>query len=95
MPTPESPCQEKATARKRDLKHTNVSSLDHADIISPIPDTTYTLPGMLSNKASDVSLLRRRAPARYDSGELGSNLYELVREQVQTELEERMSFSTF
>lgn len=70
------------------LKLTNVSSLDHTDVIPPIPNTTYTLLGMFSNKASDVSLLRRGTPACDYGRELGSNLNELVGKQVQTELEE-------
>ena len=81
MPTPETVCQVKATPGKREnLELTNVGSLDHTNVVSSISNTTHTFLGMLADEASDISLLGGRTPARDYGGELGGNLYELVRE---------------
>jgi len=77
----------------KDVELTNVSSLDHADVISSIPDAAYSLLGMFSNKTSDVSLLGRRTPTGDHRRELGSDLDEFVREQVQTELSGPLSLA--
>ena len=81
IPTPEPLCQAKVTTGTREgLKLTNVGGLDHTNVVPSIPNTTYAFLGMFSDKASDVSLLGRRTPARNHGGEFGSDLYELVRE---------------
>ena len=41
------------------IELTNVSSLDHADIVSAIADATYTLLGVFPDKTGDVRLLGR------------------------------------
>ena len=74
------PLSEKAGNRKRGFKHTNVGSLDHADIISSISNTTYSFPGMFPYKACNISFLGRRTPASHYCREFSSNLYEFVRE---------------
>ena len=76
------------------LKLTNVSSLNHTDIVPSITDATHAFLGMFPDKASDISFLGRRTPARDHSREFGSNLDELVREQVQTKLDGWMSIAT-
>ena len=65
---------------------TDIGSLDHAHVVPAIADTANSLFGEISDKTRDVCLLRRRAPARDDSGELGRDLNELVLEQGEAEL---------
>jgi hypothetical protein len=65
---------------------TDIGSLDHAHVVPAIADTANSLFGEISDKTRDVCLLRRRAPARDDSGELGRDLNKLVLEQGEAEL---------
>jgi len=65
---------------EENTKFTDVSSLNHANIVSAVTDATNTFLGIFPNKTSDVSLLGRRTPARNHSGELSSDLDELVLE---------------
>ena len=80
IPTPERCCQTKPVYGERDPGLTNVGSLDHANVVPSVSDTTHTFLGMLPDEASDISLLGRRTSACDYGGELGSNLYELIRE---------------
>ena len=68
-------------------RHTDIRGLDHAHVVTAIADAAHPLPGMLPDEARDVRLLRRRAAARDDGGELRRDLDELVLEQVQAELQ--------
>jgi len=77
-----------------DIKLTNVGSLDHTNVVSPIPNAAHTFLGMFPDESSDISLLGRRTPARDHCGELGSDLDELILEQVQTELDEPISVAS-
>jgi len=63
-----------------EIELTNVSSLDHTDVVSAIADTAYTLLGVFPDKTGDVGLLGRRTPAGNHRGELGRDLDKLVRE---------------
>jgi len=49
---------------------------------------------MFPDEASDISLLGWRTPARDHRGELGSDLDELVPEQVQTDLDGPISVTS-
>lgn len=75
-------------------KLTDVGSLDHANVVSSIPNTAYTFLGMLPDEPGDISLLGRRTSARDHCGELGSDLDKLVLEQVQTELDGPISVAS-
>jgi len=86
IPTPRFRCQLNRETRGEDVELTNVGGLDHTDVISAIADTAYTLLGVFPNKTGNVGLLGRRTPAGDYRREFGSDLDELVREQVQTEL---------
>jgi len=92
IPTPGFHRQIRSKKRREVIRLTNVSSLDHTYVVSSVPNTAYALLGMFSDKTSDISLLGRRTPARNHSGELGSDLDEFVRKQVQTELDSLISF---
>jgi len=76
------------------IELTNVGSLDHTNVVSPIPNTAYTFLGMTPDEAGDISLLGRGTSARDHCGELGSDLDELVLEQVQTELDGPISVAS-
>jgi hypothetical protein len=76
-------------ARDVSIKHgarTDIGSLDHAHVVPAIADTANALFGVIPDKTRDVCLLRRRAPARDDSGELSRYLNKLVLEQGEAEL---------
>jgi hypothetical protein len=69
-----------------DGARTDISSLDHALIVSAIADTANTPFGEIPDKTRDICLLHQRAPARDDSRELGRDLNKLVFEQSEAEL---------
>lgn len=64
--------------------HTNISCLDHADIITTISDTTNSLPSMLSNEPCHICLLRGRTSTSNNSRQLRGNLNKLILEEVKT-----------
>ena len=66
--------------------HTNISGLNHADVVTAIPYTANALLGEFADQASDVSLLCRRASAGNDGRELRRDLNELILEHVETQL---------
>ena len=76
------------------LKLTNVSSLDHTEIVPSITDATYTFLGIFPDNSSDISFLGRRTPASDHSREFGSNLDASVREQGKTKLDGWVSIAT-
>lgn len=57
-----------------DDSDTDISDLNHGDIISPVADTCNPLIGVLLNFLSDDRLLSRTAPADADRGRVFSNL---------------------
>jgi hypothetical protein len=65
--------------------------LDHAHVVPAISDAADALLGEVPDKPGDVCFLRRRAPARDDSGELGRDLNKLVLEQGEAKLREAVS----
>jgi len=79
---------------REDIELTNVGSLNHTDVVSPIPNTAHTFLSMRPDEASDISLLGWRTPARDHCGEFGSDLDELDLEQVQTELDGPISVAS-
>lgn len=94
IPTPKIHCQTRSRKKGKDIKLTNISSLDHTNVISPITDTTYTFLGMFPDKSSNISFLGRRTPARDHCRELCSDLDKLVRKQIQTELDGPISVTS-
>ena len=80
IPTPKVHCQMKPKEEGEDIELTNVGSLDHTNVVSPIPDAAHTFLRMFPDESGDISLLGRRTPARDHCGELGSDLDELVLE---------------
>ena len=74
------------------LIHTDVRSLDHADIVPSVPDTADSLLSVVTDKTGDIGFLRWRASASYDGRELRRDLDELVAEHVETELTSRVSY---
>ena len=58
--------------RWKDVKLTNIGSPDHTDVISPNPNTTYTLLGRFSGETNDICHLGRSTLV-CDYGELGSD----------------------
>ena len=71
---------------KEDEARTDIGGLDHAHVVPAIANTAYALFCEIPDKTRDVCLLRRRAPARDDSGELGRDLNKLILEQGEAEL---------
>ena len=67
---------------------TNIRSLDHAHVIPAISDAANALLGVIPDKPGDVCLLRRRAPACNNGGELRRDFNKLVLEQGQAKLRE-------
>ena len=67
---------------------TNIRSLDHAHVVPAISDAANALLGVVPDKPCDVCLLRWRAAACNNGGELGRDLNKLVLEQGQAELGE-------
>ena len=68
------------------LALTDISRLNHADIITAVTNTAYAFFRIASYQSGNVCLLSWGTPAGHDSGELGRDLNELVFEQVQTQL---------
>jgi len=62
--------------------HTNVRSLDHADVVSTVPDAAHPFLGEGTNEASNICLLRRRTSTGDYSREFRGNFNELILEQV-------------
>lgn len=65
---------------------TNVSSLDHRDVVATVADAAHALLRMCANESSDVGLLRRRAPTSDDGRELRRQLDEVIAEVLDAEL---------
>lgn len=65
---------------------TNVCGLDHADIISSIAYAAHSFLGVMSDEASDIGLLCRRASACNYCRKLCRNLNELVLKEIETQL---------
>jgi hypothetical protein len=68
---------------------TDISSLNHRNIISSISNAANPLLRLLADQTSDIGFLSGRAPAGDDGSELGRELDELVAEMVDAELEKR------
>ena len=84
----------KSGDKGEDIELTNVGSLDHTNVVSPIPNTTHAFLGMFPDEPSDISLLRRRTPACDHCGELCGDFDELILEQIQTELDGPISVTS-
>ena len=68
-------------------QHTNVSGLDHAYVVPTITNAAYALLSITPDEPGDICLLSRRASTRDDCGKFGCNLYELVFEEGEAELQ--------
>ena len=65
-----------------DNTNTDVCSLDHADVVSAVPDAAHSFLGESANEASNIGLLCRRTPTGDYSREFRGNFDELILEQV-------------
>lgn len=57
--------------------NTDISSLNHGDVVASVADTAHTLLGILANQLGDLGFLVRRATTGDDGWELNGNGDEL------------------
>jgi hypothetical protein len=61
--------------------------LNHTNVVTTIPDTTYPLLGELPNEPCNVCFLSRGTSTSDDRRELGGDFDEFVPERIETELQ--------
>lgn len=87
MPSPGEHTSALPVWKRYRLPLTDVSRLDHADVVATVADTAHALFGVSSDETRDVGLLGRRASASDDTREPGREVDELGLGQIDTKLE--------
>jgi len=76
------------------MQRTNIRCLNHANIITAISNAANSLSSMFPYESSHIGLLCWGTPTSNNGRQFGSNLNELVLEEVETQLSDEITVKT-